>query len=159
EYVWCQAHPGECNQYNNVSYRRFSVTGTSSPFTFTSIGNTMRMTPAIMAWTGATINRFEPDPGIDGIGFVGSKVTNPSAGVWHYEYAVYNQNLDRAIQSFSVPLGAGVNISNIGFHAAPQHPGWAGDGTQNNAGYSNTPWTSIQTPNSLAWATETFAQN
>src|SRR6185436_5247752 len=111
EYVWCQAHPGECNQYNNVSYRRFSVTGTSSPFTFTSIGNTIRMTPAIMAWTGATINRFEPDPGIDGIGFVGSKVTNPSAGVWHYEYAVYNQSLDRAIQSFSFPVGLGTNVS------------------------------------------------
>ena len=37
--------------------------------------------------------------------FVAYKVTNPSAGVWHYEYAIYNENLDRAIQSFSVPLG------------------------------------------------------
>ena len=62
------------------------------------------------------------------------KVTNPTAGVWHYEYALYNQNLDRAIQSFSVPLGSGVNISNIGFHAPPQHPGWANDGTLGNAG-------------------------
>jgi len=117
------------------------------------------MQPAIEAWAGATINQIQPDPGNDGIGFVGGKVTNPSAGVWHYEYAVYNQNLDRAIQSFSVPLAAGVNISNIGFHAPPQHPGWANDGTQNNAGYSGTPWTPTQTTNSLTWATETFAQN
>ena len=63
------------------------------------------MHPAIMAWTGATVNQIEPDPGNDGIWFMGYKVTNPSAGVWHYEYALYNQNLDRAIQSFSVPLG------------------------------------------------------
>ena len=145
--------------YNNASYRQFSVTGTTAPFSFSAVGSTVQMQPAVEAWTGATINQIQPDPGNDGIGLVGYKVTNPSAGVWHYEYAVYNQNLDRAIQSFSVPLGAGGNISNIGFHAAPQHPGWAGDGTQNNAGYSNTPWTSIQTTNSLAWATETFAQN
>jgi len=117
------------------------------------------MQPAIEAWPGATINQIQPDPGNDGIGLLGCKVTNPSAGVWHYEYAVYNQNLDRAIQSFSVPLGAGVNVSNIGFHAPPQHPGWANDGTQNNAGYSSTPWTPTQTTNSLTWATQTFAQN
>ena len=74
---------------------------------------------------------IQPDPGTDGIWFMGYKVTNPSAGVWHYEYVLYNQNLDRAIQSFTVPLGPGVNISNIGFHAPPQEPGWANDGTFN----------------------------
>ena len=24
EYAWCQAHPGECNQYNNASYRKYT---------------------------------------------------------------------------------------------------------------------------------------
>ncbi len=159
EYAWCQANPGQCNMYNNASYRQFSVTGTSPPFSFSAVGSTVQMQPAIEAWPGATINQIQPDPGNDGIGLVGCKVTNPSPGVWHYEYAVYNQNLDRAIQSFSVPLAAGINVSNIGFHAPPQHPGWANDGTQNNAGYSSTPWTSTQATNSLTWATETFAQN
>src|SRR5207247_5698918 len=121
EYDWCQAHPGQCNQYNNASYRRFNVSGTTS-FTFTANGSTVRMNPAIKAWAGATISQIEPDPGNDGIAFVGYKVTNPSAGVWHYEYAIYNQNLDRAIQSFAVPLGDGISVSNIGFHAPPQHP-------------------------------------
>ena len=112
---------------------------------FHLFGSTVRMQPAIMAWTGATVSQIEPDPGNDGIWFMGYKVTNPSAGVWHYEYALYNENLDRAIQSFSVPLGPGVNISNIGFHAPPQEPGWANDGTFNNQGYSSTPWTVTQT--------------
>ena len=159
EYAWCQTHPGECNQYNNASYRQFSVTGTNPPFSFSAVGSTVQMQPAIEAWAGATINQIEPDPGNDGIGLVGYKVTSSSAGVWHYEYAVYNQNLDRAIQSFSVPLGAGVNVSNIGFHAPPQHPGWANDGTQNNAGYSGTPWTVTQSAGSVTWNSETFAQN
>jgi len=159
EYAWCQAHPGQCNMYNNASYRQFSVMGTTPPFSFSPIGSTVQTQPAIEAWAGATVNQIEPDPGVDGIGLVGCKVTNPSAGVWHYEYAVYNQNLDRAIQSFSIPLGAGVNVSNIGFHAPPQHPGWANDGTQNNTGYSSSPWTPSQTTSSLTWATQTFAQN
>ena len=159
EYAWCQANPGQCNQYNNASYRQFSVTGTNAPFSFSAVGSTVQMQPAIEAWAGATVNQIEPDPGNDGIGLIGYKVTNPSAGVWHYEYAVYNQNLDRAIRSFSVPLGAGVNVSNIGFHAPPQHPAWANDGTQNDAGYSSTPWTPSQTMSSLTWATQTLAQN
>src|SRR5436190_1287004 len=84
EYTWCQANPGQCNQYNNVSYRRFTVSGTTS-FTFSPAASTVQMQPAIKAWTGATINEIEPAPGGDGIGFVGYKVTNPSAGIWHYE--------------------------------------------------------------------------
>jgi hypothetical protein len=161
EYQWCLTHPTQCNMFNNFSHRQFSVTGGPTVFNFSPVGNTQRMQPAIMVWagTGATVNQVDPDPGNDGIWFMGYKVTNPSAGVWHYEYALFNENLDRAIQSFSVPLGAGVSPSNIGFHAPPQHPGWANDGTFNNQGFSSFPWMSTQTAGSLTWATETIAQN
>jgi hypothetical protein len=158
EYTWCQANPGQCNMYNNASYRQFNVTGTTS-FSFTPVGSTVRMTPAIYVWTGATINRIEPVPGVDGFGLLGFKVTNPSAGVWHYEYAIYNQNLDRGIQSFSVPLGCGITANNLGFHAPLNPPGFANDGTLGGAGYSNAAWTSNQTCAALSWSSETFAQN
>ncbi len=95
EYAWCQAHPGECNMYNNVSYRRFNVEGTTS-FTFSPVGSTVRTANALTAWTGATINTIEPVPGTDGRAHIAYKVTGPVAGVWHYEYAVYNENLDRS---------------------------------------------------------------
>jgi len=159
EYTWCQSHPGQCNMYNNVSYRQYNVSGSPPNFTFSPAGATLLKRPAIRAWTGATVTQCQPDPANDGIGLIGYKVTNRSIGVWHYEYAVYNMNLDRAIQSFSVPLGAGVNISNVDFHAPPQEPGWANDGTFNNQGYSSTPWTVTQASNSITWDTETFAQN
>ena len=159
EYTWCQSHPGQCNMYNNASYRRYNVTGITQPFSFSSAGPTVREQPALMAWTGATVNQIQPDPGLDGRAFIGSKVTNPSAGVWHYEYAINNQNLDRSIQSFSVPLGCGITVSNLGFHAPLQHPAFANDGTQNSAGYSSTPWASNQTANAVSWSSETFAQN
>src|SRR5262245_9633543 len=124
EGIWCQNHPDQCNMYNNASYKRYTVNGINQPFTFTSAGPTVRAQPAIMAWMGATVNQIQPAPGTDGIWFMGYKVTNPTPGLWHYEFALYNQNLDRSIQSFSVPLGPGVQISNIGFHAPIQHPGW-----------------------------------
>jgi hypothetical protein len=158
EYAWCQAHPGQCNMYNNASYRRYNVTGTTS-FSFTAVGFTSGMTPATAVWTGATSATIEPEPGVDGRAFVVYKVTNPSAGVWHYEYAIHNQNLDRSVQSFSVPLGPGITASNIGFHAPPNHPGFANDGTAGNAGFSNAAWASNQTPDALSWSSETFAQN
>lgn len=158
EYAWCQTNPGQCNMYNDSSYRQFRVSGTTT-FNFSEFGDTVRMTPAVRAWTGATINTIEPGPGVDGRAFIAYKVTGPSGGLYHYEYAIYNENLDRAIQSFSVPLGCGLSVSNLGFHAPPNHPGFPNDGTQGDAGFSNAPWTATQTSDSISWGSETFAQN
>jgi len=158
EYAWCTANPGQCNMFNNVSYRRYNVNGTASPFSFSPNSSTQRMKRAVSAWTGASHVEFRPDPS-DGVGEIAYKVTNPSAGVWHYEYAIYNENLDRSISSLSIPTGAGVTVSNIGFRSPPQHPGSTADGTAGSAGYSNAPWTASETGGALTWATETLAQN
>ena len=158
EYAWCQNHPGQCNMTNNVSYRQFNVSGTTN-FTFVAAAPTVRTAPAMSAWTGAAINVIDPAPGADGRAFVAWKVTNSSAGVWHYEYAIYNESLDRAIQSFGLPLGCGITANNPGFHAPPQHPGFANDGTQNNTGFSSAPWMLNQTANSITWNCETFEQD
>jgi hypothetical protein len=158
EYAWCQSHPGECNMYNNASYRQFNVSGTTS-FSFSPAAATVRTQPALKAWSGSTLVNFQPAPGADGQGFIAYKVTGPTNGMYHYEYAVNNQNLDRAIQSFGVPLGCGVTISNVDFHAPLNGPGFANDGTLNSAGYSNAAWTPTQTQTGITWASETFAQN
>jgi hypothetical protein len=161
EGTWCQSHPDQCNMYNNASYRQCSVIGINQPFSFNFVGNTVREQPAITAWSGATVSQIEPDHGNDGIWFMAYKVTrvSPKEPVWLYEYALYNQNLDRAIQSFSVPIAPGTELDNIGFHAPPQHPGFPHDGTLGDAGYSSTPWDVTHDANSITWSTETFAQN
>lgn len=159
EFAWCQTNPTQCNMYNNASYRQYTVSGTGSPFSFSPAADTVRTKAAVQAWTGASFVEIKPNPLNDGIGTVAYKVTNPSPGVWHYEYAVYNQNLDRAIQSFGVPVGAGVTLNNIGFHAPPQHPGWTNDGTFGSTGFSSAPWTQSQTGGVMTWSSETFAQN
>ena len=53
----------------------------------------------------------------DGRFVIGYRVTDNGNGTWHYEYAVYNLNSDRAGGSFSIPVPAGVTLSNIGFKA------------------------------------------
>ena len=111
-----------------------------------------------MEWPGATIVQFRPSTE-DGIGFIAYKVTGPTAGVWHYEYAIYNENLDRAISYFILPRSTSVNITNIGFHAPPQHPGYTFDGTPGNLGFSNTPWTTNIYDQAIVFGTEAFAQN
>src|SRR6185369_5634411 len=63
------------------------------------------------------------------------------------------------IQSFTVPIGHGANITNVGFHAPPQQPAWPHDGTVGDAGYSSTPWDVTQESNSITWSTESFATN
>jgi hypothetical protein len=159
EYAWCQSNPTQCNMFNNVSYRRYNVSGTASPFSFTANGATQREKIALNAWTGATVVEVYPAPGADGKAFVGYKVTNPSPGVWRYEYAIYNMNLERAIQSFGVPIGNGVTLSNVQFYAPPQHPGWSNDGTDGSQGFSSAPWTESDANGYKFWSSETFAQN
>lgn len=158
EYVWCQANPTQCNMYNNVSYRRYNVTNSASPFSFSPPATTVRQKPAISAWANATQVEIKPAPGTDGVAILAYKVTNTSPGVWHYEYAIYNQNLDRAIQSFSIPTGYST-LNNIGFHAPPQHPASANDGTFNSTGFSSSAWAQTPTPGNFTWSSETFAQN
>src|SRR5207248_10090505 len=138
-------------------YRHYNVSGSPPNFTFSPNGATVRMQPAIMAWaaTGATVAQYQPDPGNDGIFFVGYKVTGPNNGKWHYEYVIYNENLDRGIQDFSVPLGPGSILSNISSHAPPQDPGWANDGTHHNAGYSNTTGKATHEADAIPWRTLT----
>ena len=148
------SHPA-MQHVHNTSYRRYNVSGTTI-FTCTE-GDECPPGRCRHACSERRLIRLTlPD---DGRAFIAYKVTNPSAGVWHYEYAIYNQNLDRAIQSFSLPLGCGITVSNLGFHAPLNHPGSPNDGTQGNAGFSNAAWPSNQTPDALSWSTETFAQN
>lgn len=157
EYSWCQSNPTQCNMNNNVSYRRYNVTGTASPFSFSPVGATVREKEAVRAWTGATFETIQPAPGVDGIGTVAYKVSQPTPGVYHYEYAIYNQNMDRGIRMFTVPKMPGVTVTDIGFYSPPQHPGSTFDGTASNLGYKEDPWTVNSTSDSVSWSTSTFA--
>lgn len=144
-------HPQDAaagNALNNASYRRVTV-GTSwssslgYPLTFS--GPTVQMQPAIYAWAAIHNDVGVRDYDVQGDGrftlaFRSWQNTN---GTWHYEYAVFNLNSDRAGGSFSVPVPAGVNVTNIGFKSPMYHSGDP---------YATTPWTATLENGVLTWA-------
>ncbi|MBK7874931.1 MAG: hypothetical protein IPJ77_04140 [Planctomycetes bacterium] len=153
------------NNDNNTSYRELSVSGSGTAWTFGTIGATVRMKGAIEAWkavdsTVTLANVIVPES--SGAPYDGNaklvlayKTTNLGGGQWHYEYALYNQNSDRSIQAFSLPIPAGVNVTNIGFHDVVYR---AGDG-EGGVSRDGTDWTPTLAGGSLTWATQTFAAN
>ncbi|MFQ5413666.1 MAG: hypothetical protein ACE5E6_04325 [Phycisphaerae bacterium] len=144
---------GNGNQNNNVSYREFTVIGMSGQgvFFFGPVADTVREAPAVDAWSAATQAMIEPAPLVDGRAFLAYDVTDLGDGQWHYEYAVYNMNLDAGVGSISIPIPTGVTVDNIGFHAPLNH------GPQpNTPTYSNTPWDAASDAGALTWSTDAF---
>lgn len=137
------------NGNNNASYRKVLVAGSVFNWTITNDGPTVQQSPAIFAWTGASFSVLDSWP-VDGRLIVAYKTSDLGAGQTRYEYAVYNMNSERAVRSFSVPIGA-ASVTNIGFHPALSHDeGFPEDP-------ANTPWTSSIAADTLTWSTDTFA--
>jgi hypothetical protein len=122
-------------------------------------GATVQQQPAINAWktiqTDVELRDYQV-PG-DGLFVVAYRASDNGNGTWHYEYAIFNMNSDRSGGSFSVPVPAGVNVTNIGFSAPQYH---SGDQNAGAAGYNqNTPWTGSRTADAVTWATTPYAQD
>lgn len=104
---------------------------------------------AIDAWPGAqkTILAQETPVTVgvspDGRCILAAKATDQGGGLWNYEYALYNMDMDRKVSSFSVPIVDGTAISNIGFHAVLHH----------DEPYSNDLWTASVATDAVVWST------
>src|SRR5690606_17597016 len=72
--------------------------------------------PAISLWPGATFSTIPETPVDDGRCIVGARITpvEGAPGRWRYEYAVYNHDMGRAVQAFSIPAGT-ATITGAGF--------------------------------------------
>lgn len=146
---------GNGNQNNNVSYQELNAAGPAGgTFTFAPINSTFVEHPAIDAWTAASQSLIEPAPLEDGQAILAYEATDLGDGQWHYEYAIYNENLDRAILSFWVPVASSINVSNVGFHAPKNHAP-----EPHSQSYSNTPWLSTRLGNGVFWTTRALAQD
>lgn len=145
------------NKNNNESYRQVTVSGSGSAWTFGFTGQTVRMQPGILAWqnTDPTVITETIDIVDDGRFIIAYQVTDLGNNRWHYEYAVYNQNSHRSGQTFSIPIPAGVTVTNIGFHDVEY---LNGDGP-GNVNYDGTDWTAVVANGAITWSTQTFDQN
>ncbi len=156
------------NKFNNSSVREMTVTGSGTAWAFGLTGVTVRRTAAIERWAfhdpavlletvivpNALPIATDPYKG-EGKYIVGSRATDLGGGIWHYEYAIFNQNSHRSGGSFDVPVPAGVVVTNVGFHDVAY---LAGDG-EGNVAYSGTDWASDTSGNKVGWATEAQSVN
>lgn len=152
------------NQNNNESYRPCSMSLSGSEWNMTLTGSTHRTSQGIRAWADtrpATVTSSDVQLVNEGLTIVASEATDLGGGMFHYEYAVQNMNSDRSGQAFSVPVPAGVMVTNIGFHDVDYHDG-DGIGSVN---FSGTDWTpsmtngSVSTGSPISWSTQTYAEN
>ncbi len=129
------------NSHNNASYRRVGVNSSvgSGGWYLNWLASTTREDPAIFAWRDHGLGPNTPDPDVtlvpvdvpnDGRYWVGYKVSDNGDGTYHYEYAVFNLDSDRAGRYFRVDVGNGATISNNDFHS-PEYNGEI---------FDNTPW-------------------
>ncbi|MFM7134908.1 MAG: dockerin type I domain-containing protein [Planctomycetota bacterium] len=149
-------HPGDAaagNDNNNASYRAVTVGSLSSgAYTLTLSGPTVQQQPALYAWRVADPNvTITPvDVANDGRFLVGFVARDNGNGTWRYEYAVHNLNSHRSGNSFSVPIPAGVNVTNIGFKDIDYHSGDA---------YDPTNWSSSVSGGAITWTGGNYATN
>ncbi|MBI5864184.1 MAG: hypothetical protein HZB38_06730 [Planctomycetes bacterium] len=145
------------NANNNASYKRL-VSGANGSLTVT--GTTTIGQGAIYAWRDHGLGVGVPDPRVniqpldipdEGRFIVGDKVTDLGGGTWRYDYAILNINSDRAGGSLSIPIPAGVTVTNAGFHDVNYHSGEP---------YDNTDWTITVGSGAITWSSpQTYAQN
>lgn len=149
------------NQHNNVSHRELSIIGDTGDWFgfYPQTEFAVRESPTLDEWSGATQVIVEPAPGQDGRAILAYKVSARPGGGWHYEYALYNQNLDRAVGLFRIPVGDGAQLTNISFHAPRHESGSPNDGTVGGGGLSNAAWTVSAGSGAVEWSTETLGGN
>ncbi len=145
------------NQNNNASWREIAVSGPATNYTISLVGTTQRSQSAIRVWAQIDPQVVLTDVQVpnEGLFIVGSRAYDLGAGLWRYEYSVYNMNSHRSGGTFAVPVPAGANVTNAGFHGVTYRNG---DGP-GNVNISNTPWTFAVGGGLASWATETEAQN
>ncbi len=137
------------NQDNNASYRMINFISTDDAW---PVSSTQVTQPAINAW-----KFFDDEVDLqpvrvpdEGLLHFGVRVFDNEDGTWRYEYAIHNLNSDRSVNSFTVPLGDCVSVSDIGFNDIDYHSGEVIDSTD---------WSVSTTGSEITWSTDTYDTN
>ena len=146
--------PEDVTIANNAAYKPVEPSGVpgghwlfnmSGPSEAPSIGF------ALGAWEhGATTILAQEVPPVDGVSpdgrcVLAADATDLGNGAWHYEYALLNIDMNRAVASFTIAVDADTAVTNIGFHAVDAH----------DEPFSNQPWLVERNGAALTWRTTT----
>jgi len=108
----CEGEP-VANRGNNLLSDRLNFTWTGTTWTTSNAGGPVAGS-VLNRWAGATLG-LVGNGADDGRFLVAAKVTGPTNGVWHYEYAVHNIDNARGGASLRLPMHPSAIVSNVGF--------------------------------------------
>lgn len=108
------------NRGNNQVSRPVNISWNGSSWSISLLSGTQTGS-VLTRWTGAATS-MGGNGSDDGRFLVAVKVTGPTNGMWHYEYAVQNIDNDRGGASLRIPMCATARVENIGFRDIDQNP-------------------------------------
>jgi hypothetical protein len=142
------------NLHNNATYREVTVDPVDFDLSLGGIIN--RQKAAIQAWRSVPgVNVVFTEVPEEGAFYVGYGAFDNGDGTWDYEYAVQNLNSDRSAKAFSVPVGDGLDITNVGFHDVDYH---SGDG-MGGVNFDGNDWTWEIAGGYITWRTDEYDAN
>lgn len=130
-------HAGEPaqNRDNNIMSRPFNLTRTTNSWSASTSGSATHGS-LLTRWPGASLS-MGGNGNDDGRFLVAVKVTGPTNGLWHYEYAVQNIDNSRGGASFRLPVCPTGNVTSVGFRDIDQN--------------SLNDWTATVSNGEIAW--------
>jgi hypothetical protein len=133
---------------NNIGSRQFTaVWNGSTNWTLTDGANYL-LGSVLQRWNGATITSAANGTD-DGRFYVAVKVTGPTNGLYHYEYAVQNRDNKRGMGAFRIPVCPEAQVLNFGFHDVDRNA--LTDWTSSKVGSAIVFQTQAVSPNPLRW--------
>ncbi|MHC5111994.1 MAG: hypothetical protein ACYTHJ_19195 [Planctomycetota bacterium] len=142
----------DINVMNSIAHK--PVTFSGSPGGTWNVGMSGSTTspidgPAIYSWPDAQFTTIAQEVPVqefvspDGRCVLGWKVTDLGNNMWHYEYALYNVDMDRKVNSFSIPVTDGTIVTNVDFSWVFHH----------GEPYGNTEWSWNLGGGAITWST------
>ncbi len=98
---------------DNMGVQKFNVSRFGNNWNFSNTGP-LELGTVLEQWSGATVTSNSNGKD-DGRVYVAVKVTEPTPGTYHYEYAFHNRDNGRGIGEISIPVCPEATISNLGF--------------------------------------------
>jgi hypothetical protein len=151
---------------NSAAWKQVTVSGGPGPgsqwfFGMSGSGTYPEIGFAIDAWTGATKTLLAQEIPVreffspDGRCMLAASATDLGGGMWHYEYALLNIDMDRQVGSFTIPISPGITATNLGFHAVEHHDEPFNTAALDAVSIDNDPWQGTIQSDSVQWSTTT----
>jgi hypothetical protein len=149
---------------NSAAWKPVTVSGSPGgtwTFGMSGSGTYPEIGFAIDAWPGATQTLLAQEIPVeefvspDGRCVLAAKATDLGNGMWHYEYALLNIDMDLQVGAFIVPVSANMVVTNAAFSAVEHHDEPFNCADPDQVAIDNAPWVMDIGSTAIRWTTTT----